>query len=316
LTVINTTETEWPLVVDTRFQTDDGIVFRLQEAVTVAAASGLVWGEADAYVVADPLDANGGAVGERGNIGPSSFILPGLRESSQDKLYAQSSDFMSGGETVVSALVTEDDLVAAKEKLETQLAEKALSALRKEALSESNSTGVSLDLLEDSDVLVYGIADIDMPYELLGQETETFEMEGSMTIEGVAYDEDALLAILKVEIMAGTTPGKQLIRIDDESVSTNVLEANVAYDYYKFTAQIQGIEEYEIDPELEGGSKLAKKIKEHIAGKTVEEAEAYVQNLPEVNSVEIKLWPGWSPTIPSLPENIKIKSVSEGEAIE
>ena len=42
----------------------------------------------------------------------------------------------------------------------------------------------------------------------------------------------------------------------------------------------------------------------------------HIQNLPEVNSVEIKIWPSWSPTIPSLPENIRIKSLSKEEVIE
>jgi hypothetical protein len=315
LTIINTTENEWPLIASTRFQTEDGVVFRIQDSVTVPAAATGVPGEADAFVLADSLDANGTPTGERGNIGPSSFILPGLKESSQAELYGESYDFMTGGESVVSAIVTEEDLIAAEEKLETQLKEKVLSALRKEVLSESNSENVTLNLLEDSDVLIYGAADIDLPYELIGQEMETFEVSGDIEISGVAYDEDEILLILKSEIMTSTTPGKQLVRIDDDSVSTSVLESNPDYNYYKFTAQIQGIEEYEIDPELEGGSKLTKKIKEHIAGKSVEEAESYVQNLPEVNSVDISIWPGWSPTIPTLPENIKIKSVSEGESL-
>lgn len=316
LTIINTTSQEWPLVATTRFQTEDGLIFRIQEDVTVPAATTGAHGSVEAFVVADDTDANGTAIGERGNIGPSHFVLPGLREDSQNELYADSYDYMTGGETVVSALVTEDDIVAARDKLESQLEEKVLSALRKEALSESNTSGVTLDLLEDSDVLIYGTASIDMPYELVGQEMEEFDISGNMSISGVAYDQDALLLILKSAIMAGTTPGKQLIRIEEDSVSTSVLESEPASNYYKFTAQIQGVEEYEIDPELEGGSTLSKKIKEHIAGKTVEEAESYVQNLPEVNSVDIKLWPTWSPTIPTLPENIKIKSVSNSSAVE
>jgi hypothetical protein len=316
VTLINKSDLAWPLVASTRLQSPEGIIYRIQDAVTVPSGSEVNPGTAEAYVVADPVDANGTAVGDRGNIGPSGFVLPGLRESSQDVLYAESYTDMSGGETMVSAIVLEDDLIAAREKLETQLKEKVLSALRKEALSQGSSLNVSLDILEDSDVLQYSAADIDMPYELLGQEMEDFEITGSMALEGIAYDASALLAILKTEIVTATTPGKSLIRIDEDSISINVMEANNALSYYKFTAQIQGIEEYVIDPNEEAGSKLAKKIKEHIAGKTIEEGENYVQNLPEVNSATISLWPGWSPTIPTLPENIRIKSLSESEQVE
>jgi hypothetical protein len=322
ITIFNETDTDWTLVKETRFQTADGIVFRLQSETNVPRSSGVdadgfaIPGSAEAYVLADSLDANGSPSGERGNIEASEFFLPGLRESSRENLYAVSYEAMAGGTTAVSALVLEDDLIAARDKLETQLYEKALAALRKEALSQSNSLGVTLDLLEDSDVLIYSTAKIDLPYELVGQEMEEFEVTGEMSISGIAYDSDELLALLKTEILAAETPGKQLVRIDDDSVNVDVMEADNVYLYYKFTAQIQGIEEYEIDPELEGGSQLAKKIKEHIAGKSIEDAENYVQNLPEVNRVEIKLWPGWSPNIPTLPENIRIRSMSDNEVVE
>jgi hypothetical protein len=116
--------------------------------------------------------------------------------------------------------------------------------------------------------------------------------------------------------VATKTPGKLLVSVDENSVSLQILEVDEANHAFKITAQVQGIEEYEIDPDLEGGSKLAEKIKEHIAGKSVEEAKAYIQNLPEVNSVEISLWPVWSPSIPSLPENIKIVSTSNETSVE
>lgn len=314
--MINKSGQEWPLVAETRFQTEDGIVFRLQEAATVPSGNEASPGTLEVYVVADTLDANGSPVGGRGNIGPSAFFLPGLRESSRDNLYAESYTDMTGGETLVSAIVQEEDFVAAREKLEEQIREKALSSLRKEALSQANQLGVDLKLLEDSDVLQYGSVLVDIPYELLGQEMETFELTGTLELSGVAYDATALLEILKTEIVSAETPGKQLIRIKDDSVSIEVIEFENTTLNYTFTAQIQGIEEYEIDPESEGGSKLAKKIKEHIAGKNIEEASDYIQNLPEVNSVDISIWPTWSPTIPTLPENIKIKSLSQGEAIE
>jgi hypothetical protein len=316
ITIINEQALDQPLVEETRFQTDSGLIFRLQDSVTVPAASGDTPGTVDAFVVADTTDVNGGAVGASGNIGPTRFIIPGLREDTQSLVYAESYGDMSGGETVVSALVTEDDLIAAREKLEAQLKEKALASLRKEVLSEGNSFGIDLTLLEDSDIILYGTPIVDVPYEVVNQEMESFELSGSMAIEGVAYDRDALIAILKSEIVNAQTPSKQLVRIDEDTVSINVIEVNNNSLIYKFTGSIQGVEEYEIDPDLEGGSNLSKKIKEHIAGLSIEDAEAYVQNLPEVNRVEIKIWPVWSPSIPTLPENIKIKSLSKEDAIE
>ena len=107
-----------------------------------------------------------------------------------------------------------------------------------------------------------------------------------------------------------------MVRIEENSISIDVFESNMTAKTVQFTAQIQGIEEYEIDPEFEGGSLLADKIKEHVAGKSMEEAEQYIQNLPEVNRVEINSWPIWAPNMPTLPENIRIKSLSNADSIE
>lgn len=316
LTIINISGIDRPLVKATRFQTEDGIVFRLQEEVTVPAGTPESPGTLVVYVLADALDANGVAVGERGNISASTFFLPGLLEDTRDKLYAESYDAMTGGETVSRVRITEEDLIAAQLKLENELKGRVVPALRKDALAQSNTLGIDIKLLEDSDALIYGPALIELPYNLIGVEQESFEVTGSMTLTGVAYNHQDLFSILKGEMVSAQTPGKQLISVEEDTISLQVLEGDSATATFKITAQIQGIEEYEIDPDLEGGNALAEKIKEHIAGKTVEEAEAYIQNLPEVNSVEISVWPVWSPTIPNLSENIKIKSLSEEAAVE
>jgi hypothetical protein len=315
LTVINTSGAARPFIDQTRFQTEEGLVFRIQEAVTVPTGTEESPGTLEVFVLADEVDANGVPTGDRGNIGPSRFIIPGLSEGSQVMVYGESYAPMGGGETVVSALVQEEDLIAARDKLEIQLEEKALSALRKVVLSEGANLGLNLALLEDSDVLQFDPALIELPYELVGQNMAQFEVTGSMTLSGVAFDQDGLVNILRTEIISAETPGKQLVRIEEDSISIEVINVDNSSYSYRFTAQIQGIEEYEIDPDLEGGSKLAKKIIEHVVGQSIEDAISYIQNLPEVNKVEVKIWPVWSPTLPNLPENIKIESLSEGESV-
>lgn len=316
LTVYNEGNVDQPLMSTTRFQTESGIVFRIQSDIVVPAGSPENPGTVDVAVLADAVDANGAAVGELGNIDPTSFIIPALLEETQKKVYGKSSAPMTGGTSDVITRVTEEDLLAAQAQIETEIKEKVLADLRKEVLSLGNSEGLNLKLVEDSSSLQFGTVEVDLPYELVGQEVETFEVSGSITLSGVAYDSDALYEILKTQILAVETPGKQLISIDKDSISLSVLEANPSSDSYKITAQIQGVEEYEIDADLEGGAELSKKIIEHIAGKTIEEAEDYIQNLPEVNQVEINVWPVWSPTIPTWPDNIKIKSLSDGVQIE
>ena len=73
------------------------------------------------------------------------------------------------------------------------------------------------------------------------------------------------------------------------------------------TATIQGIEEFEISPKKENGERLIKKITSSIVGKNVSEARDFIQSLPEIERVEIKTWPAWTPTLPSVPDNISVE---------
>jgi hypothetical protein len=317
LTIVNKTAAARPLVAQTRFQTTDGLVFRLQSDATVPAGSANNPAKLEVAVMADDKDASGVTIGARGNIGPSSFFLPGLSESTRTQVYAESYAAMTGGDNNVTPLILEEDLIAAREQLEKELKDKALASLRKEAIAMGQDSKINLKLLEATELLEFTEPSIDIPYEMVGQELPSFEISGNIRASGLAYDAETLLALLKTVIKSVETPGKRLIRIDEDSISIEIVNIpGQSEGPIKFTANIQGVEEYEIASDLEGGRLFTKKIKEHIGGKTVEEAQSYLQNLPEVNRVEIKMWPRWSPAIPSLPENIKIKSLSEAKQVE
>jgi hypothetical protein len=107
VTLVNTSGAPRELIASTRVQTEEGLVFRLQEDVIVPAGTQEQAGRLDVRVVADPLDAGGKAIGARGNIEPSRFFLPGLKEDSRASLYAESSAAMTGGTSDVITRVSE-----------------------------------------------------------------------------------------------------------------------------------------------------------------------------------------------------------------
>ena len=95
--LINVGSVSQALIVRTRLLSESGALFRLIERVTVPAN-----GSITAEVRAD-------VEGETGNIPPSSFIIPGLRESLQSVVYAESAEAMSGG------LIFEGDPLSAEQ---------------------------------------------------------------------------------------------------------------------------------------------------------------------------------------------------------
>ncbi len=307
VTIFNERETSWPLVALSRLQTEDGLVFRIQEAVTVPAASESGPGSIQAFVVADEEDAYGRVMGDRGNIEASSFFLPGLRESSQKDLYARSDSTMTGGTTSVTLKISQEDLNASEALLATTLENSVQEELEGEVTRRNTLNETNLDLLIGWNAIDTSEPNVAVPTHLVEAIQDEFTITGSIQAEGIAFDHDEFVRILEKALNERKSPDKELIKIDSDSISYEVVEKFESPGQLKITATIKGIEAYAINPETEGGAKLVKKIKEHIAGKTIREAEDYVQNLAEVNKVTISSWPMWAPTIPTVLENIEVK---------
>lgn len=311
LTIVNVSNTEWPLIPNTRFQTQDGIVFRISDYVTVPPATAEGPGKTDAFVVADEVDAYGQPVGERGNIEPSKFFLPGLRDDSKSKLYAESSAPMTGGMTDYVTYISAEDLEAARVRMQEELKTSAVEELKKAlvekaALAESEAQYI---LLEGDGAIKISEPVVNVPPGLENAEQTDFTVSGTMIVRGVYYNRQEMLDILKSELLVKKSPQKELLRINEESTSYRIFEWDENSGKIKVTANIKGVEQYEIDPSKENGQRLLKKIREHIVGKEIEEAKLYIQNLPEINKVEIKSWPVWSPTIPNIPDNIDFEVI-------
>ncbi|MCA9373735.1 hypothetical protein KC725_01100 [Candidatus Peregrinibacteria bacterium] len=306
LTIMNDSGNPWPLVAETRFQTDDGIIFRIKNAVTVPASGGSEPGKLEVDVVADEFDAYEQAVGERGNIPPSKFFLPGLSEDNQQRLRAESFADFSGGETLVIKEVSAEDLEAARVKMVADLQASAEAELKALVQERNENQNTNLELLTGSDVIEMSEPVVNIPGGLEGQRIDNFEVSGEVIVSGVAYNKDDLLGILKTELKLKKNPQKRLYRIDEESLTYRTVESDGAAGKIKITATLKGIEEYELSPDKENGERLIRKIKDHVLNMPINEAEVYIQNLPEIDKVYIESWPAWAPNMPGIPDNIKI----------
>lgn len=326
--VINKSPNNWPLVADTRFQTADGLVFRIKQFVSVPGMkkvektredgttyTDIVPGEIEVMVVSDTEDAFGKIIGKRGNIGPSKFFVPGLSKVSQNLIYAESFTTFTGGTSDSKPKVTEEDINASKEKLLAYLKSEAVNKLKEEVEISNGQKNTSLRLMEDSFTIEFGEPKYIIPEGILNQELSEFTVAGSISATGIAYNFNEVMNVLKQELKMHKSPEKKLVHIYDQSFAYDIVDIDKKNKKIKITASIKGIEEFDIDPETENGRRLAKKIREHVIGKSKSDAISYIQNLPEVNKVEIKTWPAWAPNLPSIPDSIKIK-VIQGEAVE
>lgn len=304
----NTSANDWPLVPKTRFQTADGLVYRIDKQVVVPGGSTDKPGEMEVTVVADPVDAFGQPTGERGNIkGEVKFFLPALSSENQKKIFAVNNGDFSGGVTNVIKFISKEDVEAAKIKMENELKASAEAELKALITKKNETQNTKLALLVGKNLIEYGAAKVVIPPNIEGQKLDSFDVKGSLVVGGIAYDRDELVSILNREIKLKKNPEKTIASVDEDSLTYKLVDNDKASQKVTITATIQGIEEFEVSPKKENGERLIKKIKESILGKDIREARDFVQNLPEIEKVEISTWPAWAPTLPSVPDNIKVE---------
>ena len=314
ITIYNTSDDEWPLKKETRFQTEDGLVFRIKEGIfipgkTVDEEGNDVPGTFTAAVEADEFDIYDHPIGERGNVGPTKFKIPGLSEFNQRLLWGESSQAMEGGVTRYQRVVQEEDIEAAQKQIHDNLTLMAREDLNTHIEEMNRLNHTNLVLLEDSRYLKTDLQELRISDDLEGSLREKFEVFAQIEAKGVAYDFDQMFAILKKELKTRVHPDMQIREdsIRPESVSLEPVSEDEALGQIKVTATIKGIQEYVIDSSLEAGLRFSNKVKERIVGLTAEEAESYVGNLQEVDEVQIKLWPIWLSRIPRIADNIEVK---------
>ncbi|MBN2086762.1 hypothetical protein JW758_00270 [Candidatus Peregrinibacteria bacterium] len=316
--IVNTTSDEWTLKKDTRFQTEDGIVFRIQDGVIVPPSStdeggNTVFGEYNVAVVADPFDIYGNPVGELGNIGAAKLIIPGLSKYNQRLIWGESSEPMTGGISDFELVVMDEDIEAAKKQIEDNLILMARDDLRNHIDEMNRLNQTNLVLLDDRRYLKTELQDLRISDDLEGGQKDKFEVFAQIKAEGIAYDFDQLYSLLKKEIKTRTHPDMRIKEgsINSDTIIYDVIDEDEDTGQIKITATIQGIEEYVVEPDEEAGMRFSEKLIEAILGMPVPEAENYINNLSEVDAVQIKTWPIWISTIPHIPDNIDIKEMSD-----
>ncbi|MBN2096228.1 hypothetical protein JW752_02395 [Candidatus Peregrinibacteria bacterium] len=312
--IVNTSDDPWDLKEGTRFQTEDGLVFRIPKGVVVPPRERDEAGNASpgtlvSYTEADPFDIYGEPIGGRGNIPPARFIIPGLSKYNQRLIWGESEEAMAGGVTSYRFVVTGDDIRAAEKQIENNLILMAKEDLRT-YIDEVNKLNQSrLVLLDDSRYLKIKLTDLRYSEDLEGSYQEKFEVFAKIEAEGVAFDAEQLFTVLKKELSTRTHPDMRLREnsLTQDNITYEVIDEDELSGQIKITATIVGIEEFDIDSSTVAGARFGTRVKEKILGLSIEEAENLVGNFSEVDAVEIKTWPLWIDKVPRVPEGIEIK---------
>ncbi len=271
--IINDYSQDQPLIKTTRLLTPDDKLYRITEGVTVPAGGQVkVWAEADQE-------------GSEFVIEQTSFIIPGLWEGIQDKVYATSVDKMEL-QSLPTYTINQADLDKVQEQLELQATENSLAIIN-ELLSDK------LKIAEDRLFLNYET----LESSDLGDEDEQTTLKQKVTAYGLVFSQDDLADRAQEKYEKELESNQSLVEFKDFNYSVLEInpETNKAVLEVNITATINSNKSaWEID-------------KEQLVGKNKEEVEAYLKEQLNIEGAEVEFFPFWVKKVPRLKDHIIIE---------
>ena len=268
VTIYNKTNEAQALVKTTRLLTPSGVLFRLSDKVVVPAN-----GEIKAQVYADKP-------GKDSNIGPSTFIVPGLAVDKQKVIYAQSALAMDNAVRQVGIL-TDADIQAATKDFEQKIKEQY--------------TTTSTDNMQKvvSVLNVNPIAD-----KKVGDEVDGFNLSGTSTVVVVAYSKNSLNDLISSAVSSKVDGSLEKVL----NITSDPKVVVASYDAVSNTAQLSVNQDVMVTLDA-NAEKLSP---QYFMGKSKDEIERYVFELNHVAGVQVDFSPGWISKAPTVPDKIKV----------
>ena len=280
ITVTNAQEASQALIKNTRFETPEGLIFRIKDSISVPPQKNGTPGSLTVTVYADEA-------GERHNVGPTTFTLPGLKGSdTYTKVTARSSESMQGGFLGARPAVGQATKNAENAKLQSTLE----SQLKTELQAQVKPGYV---LIPGGTAFVY-----EMQPDTAGVgNSVTLTTKGSA--RGVVFPEEALARAIAFQSV-GTYSGQPLTfkSLDALSLAPNEGLIPVVGDTtFSFTLTGSTTLVWKID---------TSRIAAAVAGKSRSGAHEVLEGFPEVEGALLVLKPFWKNTFPVEPAKITV----------
>ncbi len=278
------------LIKNTRFETPDGLIYKIQDSVTIPGrhiVSGQVLpGSIEVFVFAE-------STGKEYNIGLTDFTIPGFKSNAErfSKFFARSKTPMAGGFVGKAPSVSDEKKLSGKAQLEAdltaELVAEAKTNLPKDYIFASNSYKIAFDVLPES-------ANGNAP-----KNSVLLRERARFTAFFLKQDETA--SAFAKEYVFGFD-GAQ-VEIADVSQLVFVLKNNEDFG----TASIVG----PIQFNLKGRATIVwafdqSKLKAELLGKNKNELNGIVSRYKAVVKVDVVSRPFWKSVFPSSASKIKI----------
>ncbi len=259
--IINTHAQEpQELVKNTRFQTSQGLIYRIKESVSIPGYTASGPGTLEVDVYAD-------SAGEEYNIGKTTFTIPGFSGMDQfTKITAESVTEMTGGYIGIKKVVSEEAQEEAQETLEAQLSAKFTDAPQ----------------INESQIIIADIQNITFG-ELMDVVSGDFiTLTLTATAPAYAFEKQAFMDYIGQNTIVGVTASNSFT-LKPEALTYTLAEDEIS---------IAGSTHITWTTDVEA-------FKKAIAGKKKSEVVDIINSYDSIQKTDIILKPFWKTRFPS-----------------
>ncbi len=281
------------LINNTRFQTPDGLIYRINQSITVpgriTSGGKTTPGSIEVVVFAD-------TAGDEYNIGLTDFTIPGFKSNPErfKSFFARSKTAMSGGKIGPAPSVSDDKLKMVKVTLEKDLEKQLLEEARKNVPADSV-------FWDDGRKVFFEM----IPVMDKGNSKEVILRERAILRAFFFKKADIALAIAKNNVQG--FDGALVSYYPEDAVifelknKSNFKPASVGPISFDLKGTTSIIWQFDLSA-----------LKESLVGKTKDELAQVVRDkFPGILSAEVIFRPFWKNAFPDSPNKIKIK-ISNG----
>ncbi len=265
------------LVANTRFETPEGLIFRLEKGTTVPgqkadSAGKLIPGSIEVNVIAD-------VAGSKYNIGPSDFTIPGFKGDPKfNTIYARSKVAFSGGMEGKVAVISDEERKIARESLETELTtslkEKIKAEIPKEFFLPEGAFTVTINFSEP-----------------IPGEANKATIKATGKIVGYIFNQNQLVNSLSEEQISPNA----MVAISEGTVEKESVKESAG----TLNATMSGVFSYSfiIDEE---------KLKEDLKGKNKDDVSEFLKTFEGLADAKVVISPFWKSEIPEKVGKIRV----------
>jgi hypothetical protein len=269
------------LIANTRFQTPDGLIFRVPDAIVVPGKTGSTPGQVSVTLFADQS-------GQQYNIGPvSRFTVPGLQSTPAmySNIYAQSTASTTGGFSGQQAGVDPNTLANTQAALRSQLAQEAQTAA-------SAQTGTSTTVLPGLVQITYQ----DLPQTAAA--SGSAEVNEQATIQMPVFDTNSFTQAIAQNV-GEDSQGTPLTLVPGQgfAAQTSSASTTLGSEPLLFTLAGSATLVWQLDS---NALSLA------LAGHDQNAFDTITAGFPAIQEAHARIEPFWKTTFPSDPADINV----------